>query len=122
MIQVTNDKGRKFNVKVLFKGDTYGLNKCLTHEKEDPLVEFYDATYAGAEDFDPEGQFVSRYFVDTILGEDKWGVLVLVVLTWMEAFQSGPSMRKQWISLESIYGYKRDYLKLLKIGGNYETF
>lgn len=45
-----------FSIKVLNRGDRYGLNDCLTHEGDKPLVEFYDGE-----------QFVSRYYVETIM-------------------------------------------------------
>ena len=59
----------KFNVRVVSKGDKYGLNFCLTHNEDKPLVEFYDARYPHTE----FGQFVSRYYVETILGNDGYG-------------------------------------------------
>ena len=59
----------KFNVRVVNKGDKYGRDFCLTHDEDKPLVEFYDSRYPHTE----FGQFVSRYYVSTILGEDKWG-------------------------------------------------
>jgi len=70
MLQVVSYQNVPFNVKVLKKGDTYGLNKCLTHEDERPVVEFYDARH----DFDPEGQFVSRYYVETLLEDEEGGL------------------------------------------------
>lgn len=69
---VTNDSGRSFNVALVRKGDRYGLDDCLTHEKDDPMVEFYDATYAGTKDFGPLGQFVSRYYWSTLTGQDTY--------------------------------------------------
>lgn len=45
-----------FSIKVLNKGDHYGLNDCLTHDGDKQLVEFYDGE-----------QFVSRYYVETII-------------------------------------------------------
>jgi len=59
----------KFNVRVVNKGDKYGRDFVLTHEEDKPLVEFYDSRYPHTE----FGQFVSRYYVETILGTDKWG-------------------------------------------------
>jgi hypothetical protein len=59
----------KFNVRILRKGDKYGRNNVLTHDEDAPLVEFYDIRYPHTE----YGQFVSRYYVSTILGTDKWG-------------------------------------------------
>ena len=58
----------KFNVRVVNKGDKYGRDFCLTNEGK-PLVEFYDARYPHTE----FGQFVSRYYVETILGDDGYG-------------------------------------------------
>jgi len=59
----------KFNVRVVNQGDKYGRDFCLTHDSDRPLVEFYDARYPHTE----FGQFVSRYYVSTILGTDGWG-------------------------------------------------
>ena len=59
----------KFNVRVVNKGDKYGLNNVLTHNEDKPLVEFYDVRYPHTE----FGQFVSRYYVSTILGDDGYG-------------------------------------------------
>ena len=59
----------KFNVRVVNQGDKYGRDFCLTHDKANPLVEFYDARYPHTE----FGQFVSRYYVSTILGTDGYG-------------------------------------------------
>jgi hypothetical protein len=50
-------------VRRVLAGDTYGKDDCLTHEKLEPLVEFYDPRH-------PEtklGQFVSRYCLSTLL-------------------------------------------------------
>lgn len=83
----------KFNVRIVFKGDAYGLNGCLTHEKDEPLVEFYDSRYPHTE----WGQFVSRYYVSTILqrrndglcldgGVEAWSVCakdMATVRTWL---------------------------------------
>lgn len=56
-------------VRIIRKGDRYGLNNCLTHDKPDSIVEFYDTS-------DKE-QFVSRYYVSTILGiKDGVGLML----------------------------------------------
>jgi len=57
----------KFNVRIVRTGDSYGLNFCLTHGENAPLVEFYDSRYAHTE----FGQFISSYYVSTILESDK---------------------------------------------------
>ena len=59
----------KFNVRILRKGDKYGRDFCLTHDEGKPLVEFYDTRYPHTE----FGQFVSRYYVEIILGTDRYG-------------------------------------------------
>lgn len=56
-----------FHIRIVRRGEGYGLNKQVIHNDRDPLVEFYDAEYAGRSNFDPEGQFVSRYYVSTLL-------------------------------------------------------
>ncbi|MDF1699862.1 MAG: hypothetical protein P1V36_01700 [Planctomycetota bacterium] len=61
---VVNDSGRAFLVRLVRKGERYGREDCLTHEGEDPLVEFYDLTYVDR--FGPRGQFVSRYYLTTL--------------------------------------------------------
>ena len=68
-----NRHERSFAVVVVTQGDQYGRNDCLTHDKPDPMVEFYDTTYAGKEGFTPHGQFVSRYNLTTLLGLDGYG-------------------------------------------------
>jgi hypothetical protein len=59
----------KFNVRVVNKGDKYGRDFVLINDSDKPLVEFYDARYPHTE----FGQFVSRYYVSTILGTDGYG-------------------------------------------------
>ena len=69
ILKVITDKDRPFTVKIIRKGDAYGLNDCLTHDDEQgfgSMVEFYDASQNPAH-FDPEGQFVSRYYISTIM-------------------------------------------------------
>lgn len=64
--------GQDWTVRIVEKNDKYGKDMCLTHRKVKPLVEFYDADH----DFDrgPNneylGQFVSRYCIDSLLGDE----------------------------------------------------
>lgn len=64
-----DDNGNKWCVRVVFDGDKYGRDMCLTHDEHEPMIEFYDADY----DFDLDtdgsvlGQFVSRYYAETLL-------------------------------------------------------
>lgn len=54
----------KWNVHIVKTGDNYGLNMCLINDKP-PMVEFYDGRYPHVHA--PYGQFVSRYYITTIL-------------------------------------------------------
>ena len=65
----------KYNVRIVNTGDKYGRKDCLTNDNE-PLVEFYDSRYDQA-DWMGRGQFVSRYYVDTIMRGDYPGGLSL---------------------------------------------
>jgi hypothetical protein len=69
---VANDQGVIFAVRLVKKGDRYGLHGCLTHDIDEPLVEFYDTRYDHNSDWLEEfkGQFVSRYYAGTLLGHD----------------------------------------------------
>ena len=67
--RVVNDGGRAFNVRLVRKGDRYGLDDCLVHDKDAALVEFWDATYENDPRFTRGlGQFVSRYDLGTLTG------------------------------------------------------
>ena len=84
----------KYHVRVVRSGDRYGLNFCLTHDKDEPLVEFCDSRYPHTK----HGQFVSRYYLSTILemgdtglcldgGEPEWEVSaedMAAVRAWLE--------------------------------------
>ncbi len=58
----------KWNVRIVNTGDTYGRAMCLTNDKA-PMVEFYDVRYPHTQ----YGQFVSRYYISTILSQDSRG-------------------------------------------------
>jgi hypothetical protein len=74
-----------FSVVLVCKGDKYGRDNCLTHDKDEPMVEFYDADYAGKRGFTTVGQFITRYSLKTLTerpagglnlhgGEPKWRI------------------------------------------------
>lgn len=54
----------RFNVRIVNNGEKYGRDFCLTHDEDKPMVEFYDRRYPHTQ----YGQFVSRYYVGTLLG------------------------------------------------------
>ena len=92
---VDPESGIRWCVRIVFLGDNYGMDHCLTYgddtktkghvfeRMDNPLIEFYDmdsraaqmmretldkrARYMGEE----YGQFVSRYYLDT-LNETDW--------------------------------------------------
>lgn len=62
---------REFFVRFVFPGECYGLKNCLTLEPgKVPMVEFYDLTHT---EFDPFGQFVARYNIDSFARADRDG-------------------------------------------------
>jgi hypothetical protein len=72
--------GRVFALRVVNQGDAYGRNGCMTHDEAAPMVEFYDTTYAGEcpDIFTGHlGQFVSRYYVSTLMDTDPTRALAL---------------------------------------------
>jgi hypothetical protein len=61
----------KFNVRVVFRGEGYGLNDSLINDKDVALVEFYDNRHGT-----DRGQFVSRYYASTLLENDNRGLIL----------------------------------------------
>jgi hypothetical protein len=60
----------KFNIRIVFRGEGYGVNDAIIHDKDRPLVEFYDCRYTK---INPRGQFVSRYYASTLLESENRG-------------------------------------------------
>ena len=91
--------GLAFTMRIVRKGDRWGLNDALTHNLDDPYVEFYDQRYTKG--FGPRGQFVSRYYLSTLVedrerladGLDLYGG----VASWSLDRQA---MREMWAQLE----------------------
>lgn len=52
-----------FNIRIIRQGDRYGVHDALVHAETKPMVEFFDPRFPQT----PHGQFVARYFVETIL-------------------------------------------------------
>lgn len=65
-------KAQDFTIRVVSKGQRYGLDFCLTHDSLDPLVEFYATKWASKE-FGCFGQFCSRYRLSTLLNRNSLG-------------------------------------------------
>lgn len=86
----------KWRVHLIYPGERYGLDGCLTyelnaysgapaaaHRASYPLVEFYDTSQDAARF--PGGQFVSRYYMNTLLGY-PWNGMVGADLDGLEAY------------------------------------
>jgi hypothetical protein len=65
LVRIFNDQLTQltWSVRVVQKAELYGREDCLTYEKEEPLVEFYDTRYPHTN----LGQFVSRYSLSTMI-------------------------------------------------------
>jgi hypothetical protein len=64
MLRITNEKGIPFSVRMVFRGQHYGTHMQLSHDEDEPLVEFYDASSVPNHGL---GQFVSRYHLNTLI-------------------------------------------------------
>ncbi len=65
MLIIYNHEGTCFGVRLIRKGEKWGLNDCLTHDREDPLVEIIDLDVDRTKF--PDGQHVSYYGRSTLL-------------------------------------------------------
>ncbi|MCT6735421.1 hypothetical protein [Rhodococcus qingshengii] len=58
---ITNNNGKRFTVRTVYRGDHYGVDDAIVHDdSDDPIIEFYDLDQDPAK-FGERGQFVSRY-------------------------------------------------------------
>jgi hypothetical protein len=64
-----------FSVVLVRKGDRYGMNNSITHNRQEPLVEFYDVRYKGPGN-STVGQFVSRYGLSTLDNREPGGLML----------------------------------------------
>lgn len=71
---IVTARGVPMTVRYVAQGERYGLNDCLILDKPRPMIEFYDARHAHTAD---RGQFVSRYYLDTLLEHPAATGLVL---------------------------------------------
>lgn len=104
--------GIPFTMRLVRQSDAYGRNMGLTHDKPEPLVEFYDARYVfrDAEGNPSEsgaefGQFVSRYYLKTLRNAKNPAGLILDggVDAWRidrDAFDLALSILANWTAWE----------------------
>jgi hypothetical protein len=89
------DSSMTWAVRIVELGDKYGLNSCLTHNQDEPLVEFYDTRYEHTD----YGQFVSRYYLRTMLDGNKGVSLDCGVADWT-VYQSCMNRIRDWLRWE----------------------
>jgi len=89
-ITVRNDVGRMFNVRLLKKGDKYGLGNAITYGNSQPLVEFYEEEERESNNL--YGRFIARYDVETI--EERGGNLLVLNLGDTGCHVTGDNMKK----------------------------
>ncbi|MDE3021371.1 MAG: hypothetical protein KGI54_05880 [Pseudomonadota bacterium] len=96
----TASNGINFIARLVFKNDTYGLGSSLTHDRDDPLIEFYDSRYPHTE----YGQFVSRYFVSPLLGDEDFEARGL------DLQGDVPDWKIDAASLKAVFDWVRDVM------------
>lgn len=96
-----------FNVRIVRRGEHYGRDDCVAHDRDDPLVEFYDSRRS-AKDFGPRGQFVSRYYASTLMARQK-PVAGLLLDTGSPDWTVSPAgMRKVLVQIRAALGMPSD--------------
>lgn len=127
-----------WTVRLITKGDRYGLDDCLTYDENKPMVSFYDADYKNVGTFGPYGQFTGgSYYLATLQGKDgfsfgagehrgelslmdnvpKWTVSsadMNVIMDWLDAREAQllkerkPSLSEQMKSAEKRTEQQKD--------------
>ena len=100
-VQNILSNGSPFHVRVVEHGDEYGHEMCLIHEGHKPMIEFYDVRYHFDKTSDGIilGQFVNRYYVDTIKNHEGGLDLMGGVDGWKldaDAMQSVHNLLVMW--------------------------
>ncbi len=94
-----------WNVRIVSRSESYGRNDCLCHDEDKELVEFYDTRYRNDKEW-KRGQFVSRYYLETLLedanrlyriglsldgGIPEWTVTaedMIKIIAWLRKFDA----------------------------------
>ena len=108
VVQVVNDIGIPFHVRLVRKGDFYGVDNNFKHREEEPLVEFYDSRYVKGHTL--LGQFVSRHNLSTIV--NHFGALNLnaSVDDWYITGQNMKSVNQWLMNVKPYNKYKNKQL------------
>ena len=112
MIDYTNATTARigpWTVRLVLKGERYGRDGVLLHEKDEPcaLVEFYDTEQDKAK-FGPWGQFVTRYYLDPLLENRQKHpayaplVLDLGIPRWTVS-ATHMALVEHWLQVQSTY-------------------
>ena len=117
---IDNERGQPWTIRIVEEGDKYGRDDCLTYEKDEPVVEFYDADHP--HDIDPIsgtilGQFVSRYYISTIMDgnggglnlmgyEPKWTINSLAMDSIREYIQKFANTEGWSWERDGMFGHK----------------
>lgn len=103
--QPTTARIGPWTVRIVFKGEHYGLDGVLQHEQDEPLVEFYDAEQDSTK-FGPLGQFVNRYNITTLLSRKHPGMPLCLhggyPNDWTVSAEH-MALIERWLELQSIY-------------------
>jgi len=70
-LDVTATNGVPFRVVLLLDGKSVNFPSTNPLLGTEPMVEFYDARYRNVRGFTPDGQFVSRYYLESLVGRDR---------------------------------------------------
>ena len=95
-IKIFNDQGKIWCLRIIRNGDKYGLNDCLTCGVDQPLIEFFDTRY----EHTPLGQFVTRYYVETLLDREPGGLLLDAGNHEWSVTANGMERIRNWLSEE----------------------
>lgn len=75
---VDPQSNQPWTIRVVQEGDAYGQELCLTHDDPRPMIEFYDGRYVegfrNANGGNGWGQFVSRYYIETLTEHPRAGL------------------------------------------------
>lgn len=134
-IHITSKTGVRFCARLLTEGDSYGRSGIMSWEHENrPGVEFYDTRYPHTE----FGQFVGRYYVETILeqkghvglnldcGIPDWSIdadAMAIVRKWLREQTAGPKLHAhvESRSRDCDGTYDRSYVTVIDDGeGEYD--
>lgn len=103
--QPTTARIGPWTVRIVFKGERYGLDGGQLHEQDEPLVEFYDAEQDIAT-FGPLGQFVNRCNITTLLSRAHSGMPLCLHGGYPNDWTvSAPHMGlvEHWLQVQSVY-------------------